>query len=363
MPPIIFFSALGRRAHPRPLLSSDNNGFVQFVKVKGGEDGAAGVTENGDDSSVFKRADSGVSSLGPADESTAPTDLLHRPTHTLDKSQSNSSVSTVDPHSSRGSSIASILSGSNASSSSLLHAEPPIPEEPFSPSQTTPTTKPPGGDQDATAEKTTNPPPLTKHRTRSSRQRRTGEARHPFDRTTSSTSDVSGDEGIFSGSERRSGHGWHPEKNIWHTTMVDNSVIMGMYGDNTYPLLMWDPSLKVEFKLSSSVGLISSTVTGIDPSKPTVTMKVANSTPNRVAFSVRVYRLSSMIKYHVAYPSEGLHVLEPYMCWEDNAEFYARVPDKSEYFVIDLFLCTLGSGHPSWNVQRKYAAMGRAAKG
>lgn len=329
MPPIIFPSALGQRAVIRPLAPVVTN--LEPVKVNGHVQSSSGSM-----------------------------DLLRRPTRTLDKSPSNSSVSTAEPQSSRGSSVASLLSNCNTSSSSLTQVEMSIPEEPLTSSQTESVE----GPQGATVERTQPLPPKKQGvgRARASRQRRTGEAYHPFDQRSSSTSDVSGDEGIFSGSERLSGRGWHPEKNTWHTTIVDNSVIVGAYGDNTYPLLMWNPRLKVEFKLSSSVGLISPMVTGIDPSKPTVAMKVVNSSSQQVAFSIRVYRQSSMIKYHVAYPHEGLHILEQHSTWEDNAEFYARVPDKSEYFVIDLFVCTLRNGHPSWNVQRKYVAMGKPTK-
>ena len=192
-------------------------------------------------------------------------------------------------------------------------------------------------------------------KTSEGRRRRTGESHTPFSRRISSGSDISGDEGFFLGGERRDK--WYPDKNTWHTTTIDNSIIVGMYGDNSYPLLMWNPDLKVEFKLSSSVGLHSEMVTGIDPTKPTVTMKVVNSSADRVAFSIRVYRQSSMVKYHIAYPSEGLHILEGYMSWEDNSEFYSQAPEKNEYFVIDLFVCTLGGGLPSWNVVRKYAVL------
>ena len=166
-----------------------------------------------------------------------------------------------------------------------------------------------------------------------------------------SSSEFSGEE---SGGERRL-RKWMPDH--WHMSILDNSTIVSMYGDNSYPILMWSPQLKVEFKLSSSIGLISGMVVGIDPAKPTVTMKVINNTSHRLSFSIRTYHQSTALSSHVAYPAQGMHVLGQYQCWEENTEFYPKTPSENEYFVIDLLVCTLGDGKPGWNVIRKYAIM------
>ena len=177
----------------------------------------------------------------------------------------------------------------------------------------------------------------------------------PPSRSRTSSSEYSGEEFSSSfGSERRARR-WTPDH--WHMSVMDNSTIVSTYGDNTYPILMWSPHLRVDFKLSSSIGLISGMVTGIDPAKPTVTMKVINSTPHRLSFSIRAYQQSTTFSSHVAFPAQGMYVLEQYQCWEENAEFYPKTPSTNEYFIIDLLVCTLGDGKPGWNVVRKYAVM------
>ena len=146
---------------------------------------------------------------------------------------------------------------------------------------------------------------------------------------------------------------------MWSTSTLDNSIIVSQYGDSTYPLLMWDPRLKVDYRLSSSIGLISGMVTGIDPEKSTVTMKVMNTTGKKVGIAIRAHRQTTVFKPYVIFPSKGLYTLgagESERVWEDNVEFYPRDTGKNESFVIDLFVCTL-EGTPSWNVQRKYAIM------
>ena len=130
--------------------------------------------------------------------------------------------------------------------------------------------------------------------------------------------------------------------------------MIAAHGDNAYPLLMWDPTLKVEFKLSSSLGILSGSVVAIEPSKPTVTIKVKNSTAMEVGFSVRAYRQTAVQKVHVVYPAQGLHKLDPYGHWEDNADFMSS--ENQEFFVLELFVCTQ-MGTPAWNVMRKYAVM------
>ena len=179
---------------------------------------------------------------------------------------------------------------------------------------------------------------------------------------TSSSSDLSGDEGEYWRVSQR-----HLPENVWETRFVDNQTIVGMYGASSYPLLLWNPDLHVEFKIGSSVGLLTgpltgqntNAVTGIDPSQPTVTMKVVNTLSHRIAFSIRVHRQSAIFDFtsHVVYPTQGLATLEGCQCWEESAEFFALTQDKNDYFIVDLFVCTLDGEHPSWNIVRKYAVM------
>ncbi|MCG8625356.1 MAG: hypothetical protein MJE68_25575, partial [Proteobacteria bacterium] len=150
-----------------------------------------------------------------------------------------------------------------------------------------------------------------------------------------------------------------PGHKLWKTSTLDNNVIVSQFGETTYPLLMWDPRLKVDFRLSSSIGLITGIVTGIDPEKSTVTMKVTNTTGKRMGIAIRAHRQTTVFKSYVIFPSNGLYTIgtgESERVWEDNVEFYPKDAGKNESFVIDLFVCTL-DGNPSWNVQRKYAIM------
>ena len=135
-------------------------------------------------------------------------------------------------------------------------------------------------------------------------------------------------------------------------------MAVAMYGNTTYPLLMWNPRLKVDFQLSSLIGLLDGAITGIDSTKPAVTVKVTNSSPYRIGFSISVHRQSTVFQPHVLYPTKGLHVLEQEQSWEDNAEFYCNPNSKemNEYFVLDMFVSTL-DGNASWNILRKYAVM------
>lgn len=147
-----------------------------------------------------------------------------------------------------------------------------------------------------------------------------------------------------------------PGSHSWNTSIVDNNTIVAQYGALPYDLIWWDPSFKIDFRLSSSVGLLSGTVTGIDPSKPEVTLKVFNNSAKQIGFSIRSHRQSTIYSSHVVYPTKGLQLLEPYKSWEDNVEFHPSNPSSVEMFVIDVFFCTLDS-KPAWNVVRKYAIM------
>ncbi len=146
----------------------------------------------------------------------------------------------------------------------------------------------------------------------------------------------------------------------WKTSIVDNSMVICQYGHNEYPLLMWNPKLKIDFHIKSSLGPLCGAVTGVDPSNHIVTARIVNTSSYTVAFSIRSYRQSTIFVSQVVYPQMGLHILEAGQSWEDNVELFPQVKDTAEIFVIDLLVCTMGE-NPSWNVHRKYAAM-RVAK-
>ena len=147
-----------------------------------------------------------------------------------------------------------------------------------------------------------------------------------------------------------------PSSHLWNTSIFDNNTIVAQYGNSPYELVWWDPAFKIDFRLGSSVGLLSGTVTGVDPLKPEVTLKVFNNSPKQVGFSIRSHRQSTVFSSHVVYPTKGLRILEPYKSWEDNVEFHSNNPANVEMFVIDLFFCTLDA-KPAWNMVRKYAIM------
>ena len=146
------------------------------------------------------------------------------------------------------------------------------------------------------------------------------------------------------------------DRNQWNTTVVDNNMIVAMYGDTTYPLLMWNPKLKLDFEISSSAG-VPGMIVAVDPSTPYLNIRLHNPTSHRVAFSIRAYRQTSVHDSHIIYPLNGLHVLEHSQCWEENADIHLDSPDKSEYIIVELFFATLEANKPCWNVLRKYAVM------
>lgn len=147
-----------------------------------------------------------------------------------------------------------------------------------------------------------------------------------------------------------------PDQSTWNTSIIDNNMIVSQYGETLYPLLMWNPKLKLDVQLKSSIGLLCGTVTGVDPAKPVVSLKLINITSSSVAFSIRSYRQSAIFSSHVVYPTKGLHVLGKDQCWEDNVEFYPNVKEQRDIFVIDIFMCKIDD-HPSWNILRRYAVM------
>lgn len=146
------------------------------------------------------------------------------------------------------------------------------------------------------------------------------------------------------------------DRNVWNTTIMDNNMIVAMFGDTTYPLLIWNPKLKMDFEISSSMGLSGMTV-AVDQNNPILNIRLHNPTPHRVAFSIRAYRQTCVHNSHIIYPVHGLHVLEQAQCWEENADIHQDSSDNNEYVVVELFFAALEASKPSWNVLRKYAVM------
>lgn len=146
------------------------------------------------------------------------------------------------------------------------------------------------------------------------------------------------------------------DRNQWNVSVMDNNMIVAMFGDTTYPLLVWNPKLRLDFEISSSAGH-PGMIVGVDPNKPILTIRLHNPTSHRVAFSIRAYRQTSVHNSHVIYPQHGLHVLEQAQCWEESADIHQDSPDRNEYVIVELFFATLEANKPSWNVLRKYAVM------
>jgi hypothetical protein len=146
------------------------------------------------------------------------------------------------------------------------------------------------------------------------------------------------------------------DRNQWNTTVLDNNTIVAMFGDTTYPMLTWNPKLRLDFEISSQMGP-PGVVVAVDPETPILNVRLHNPTPYRVGFSIRAHRQTSVYSSHVIYPQSGLHMLEKSQCWEENADIHQDSPDKNEYVIVELFFATLEGGMPSWNVIRKYAVM------
>ena len=146
------------------------------------------------------------------------------------------------------------------------------------------------------------------------------------------------------------------DRNQWNTSVLDNNTIVAMFGDTTYPMLFWNPKLKLEFEVSSGKSL-PATVVAVDPEKPVLNIRLHNPTSHRVGFSIRAYRQTSVHSSHVIYPQSGLHMLESAQCWDENADIHIDSHENNEYVVVELFFATLEGNRPSWNVLRKYAVM------
>ena len=146
------------------------------------------------------------------------------------------------------------------------------------------------------------------------------------------------------------------DQNQWNTTILDNNTIVGMFGDTTYPMLTWNPKLRLDFEISSGRGL-PATVVAVDPETPVLNIRLHNQTAHRVGFSIRAYRQTSVHSSHIIYPQSGLHMLEKSQCWDENADIHLDSPERNEYVIVELFFATLEGRRPSWNVLRKFAVM------
>jgi len=358
MPPVIFTSIMAR---PLPPAHFKVNGSVNglFGKTRTGRS----LDENADDDAIrsdpsqpgiegSKKPNTTSTTVlgieGSKKPNTTSSTVLGIAGSTLPNTTSTTSVSTTSSsEKSRANSSASMLS-STTSSSSLPGER----DEQSASTLTSETTEQPiGSDRD-----TNNPQDDSKKQaTNGTRVRKDSRIlARPIPRTYSSGSEVSEISGDEFGMEKK----FVVDNNTWNVTVVDNTTVVAMYGDTTYPLLMWNPDLKLDFRLTSSIKLLTGTITGIDPSHPVVTVNIVNRSPHRVAFSVIVHRQSTIFHSHVVYPARGLHILDQYQCWEDNAEFYLNPKslEMNEYFIVDVFVATLDE-NPSWNILRKYAVM------
>lgn len=150
------------------------------------------------------------------------------------------------------------------------------------------------------------------------------------------------------------------DSSVWHASLPSpGDMIIGSYGDDsTYPILMWNPSLNVMFKVGGRSGFSSGTLI-VDNPKDLLKLKVINTTNQKIAFSIRSYRQSLMFRSHVISPKAGLHLLEPQQEWSLDVELMgAGEGETDEYICIDLLVCQLNCT-PSWNVHRRYAVLKR----
>ena len=149
------------------------------------------------------------------------------------------------------------------------------------------------------------------------------------------------------------------QSNSWHVSLpYPKDVVLGAFGDNTFPILMWNPDLQVKFQIGTQFLDMTTSLVEVDNSTKSIVLKVVNTTDHKIAFSIRSHRQSMMYRSHVIYPKEGLHLLEPQQEWIKEAEILHASGAKQgdEYICIDLFVGTLNS-HPSWNLNRRYAVL------
>lgn len=346
IPPIIFSSAMAKKPNER----RGNGRWDKSISDQPfDENDVIELTSPRHNLAVSKTAnmlsDSSVSSTDRSRENSLVQQQLSLAVSKFANTPSSSSVSTTySTGKSRNTSSASILSSATSSSSLTEEAG-----EKKEQNSLTPITEVQAelsnGDQTTPQHSEVAPKKQT-------RQRKDSRAlKRPVIRTISTSSaEFSGDDH----EERKS----VVDDNQWNVTFLDNTMVVAMYGMTAYPLLMWNPKLKVHFQLTSSIGLLDGDITGIEATKPIVAVKVTNTSPYRIGFSISVHRQSTVFQSHVVYPTKGLHVLDQGQSWEDNAEFYCNPKSKemNEYFVLDMFVSTL-DGNASWNIQRKYAVM------
>ena len=347
MPPIIFSSALARKTSRENRVNGNWDGYRQPFDERDVLESSPLPQGLTDSKTANMLSDSSVLSIPSTDrsrENSSTQQMLSLAISKIANTPSSSSVSTTySTGKSRNTSSASILS-STTSSSSLTEEAVDKREQ----STLTPITEvqPELGNGDKTQHSE------IASKKQQTRQRKSSRPlKRPIVRTVSSSS------AEFSGDDHEEKKPV-ADKNQWKVSFLDNTIVVAMYGDTTYPLLMWNPKLKVDFQLSSSIGLLDGAITGIDSTKPAVTVKVTNDSSYRIGFSISVHRQSTVFQPHVLYPTKGLHVLEREQSWEDNAEFYCNPNSKemNEYFVLDVFVATL-DGNASWNILRKYAVM------
>ena len=147
------------------------------------------------------------------------------------------------------------------------------------------------------------------------------------------------------------------EPNTWHVDLPHpEDTVIGSYGDNSYPILMWNPDLKVHFQIGSKLGTMSSTTANVSSDKTSLSLHILNTSGVTIAFSLRSYRQSLLFRSHIIYPSEGLHILHPgEELWKDVDVIRSKV-EREEHLIIDLMVCSLGEER-SWNIQRRYAVL------
>lgn len=147
------------------------------------------------------------------------------------------------------------------------------------------------------------------------------------------------------------------DNNSWSASLPPpKDMIIGAYGDNSYPILIWNPDLKVSFKIGTKPHNMSSTTTVVEDSKELLNLKVVNTMDHKIAFSIRAYRQSMLHRSHVIYPKAGLHILEPKQEWIVEAEMLKGEQNRDEHFCIDLLVCALNC-KPAWNIHRRYAVI------
>lgn len=144
----------------------------------------------------------------------------------------------------------------------------------------------------------------------------------------------------------------------WHCSLpFPRDMIVGMYGDTTYPVLTWSEDLRVTFQMGTIGSGMRSTNIEIEPLQRTLKLRVQNNSQKRIAISVRAHRQSMPFKPHIIHPSEGLHMMETRAIWEKDFEVVRKVDSRDEHIAIDLLVCVFDEQESMWNIQRRYAVV------